>query len=72
MGVLRFITGTSKVPLDGFDPQFQITKSDLEEKALPKSHTCFCQLVLPEYTSKEVLKEKILFAVANTDGFNLS
>ena len=58
--VLRFITGTSRVPLDGFDPVFTITKaSDGGTSALPSAHTCFNQLVLPEYESLEQLIEKM-------------
>jgi hypothetical protein len=30
---------------------------------LPVAHTCFFQLDLPRYTSKEVLKEKLLSAI---------
>lgn len=35
--VLRFATGTSRVPLDGYDPPFTlIAASDLSDTALPK------------------------------------
>jgi len=35
--VLQFITGTSKVPLDGYAPPFTITKAtDIGPDALPK------------------------------------
>ena len=33
--VVRFATGSSRVPLDGFEPCFTITKSELGEEALP-------------------------------------
>jgi len=32
----------------------------------PQADTCFFNLSLPEYTSQQVLKEKLLFAI-NTD-----
>ena len=35
------------------------------EKALPSASTCFFSLSLPEYSSKEQLKEKLLFAINN-------
>lgn len=68
--VLQFTTGTSRVPLDGFDPPFTITAAtDLPRDALPKAHTCFNQLVLPAYRSVAQLAERLLFAASNTDGF---
>ena len=71
--VMRFITGTAKVPLDGFDPAFTITKAEgADENTLPTSHTCFNQLVLPEYQTEEKLIEKLLYAVKNGHGFHLS
>ncbi|GLD93302.1 hypothetical protein PINS_up001894 [Pythium insidiosum] len=69
---LKFMTGTNKIPLDGFEPPLNITKSDLESDALPRTHTCFNQLVLPEYTSYESLVAKVTFAIQNAEGFELS
>uniref|UniRef100_A0A4W6G2Z1 HECT-type E3 ubiquitin transferase n=1 Tax=Lates calcarifer TaxID=8187 RepID=A0A4W6G2Z1_LATCA len=36
---------------------------------LPRSHTCFNRLDLPPYKSFEQLKEKLLFAIEETEGF---
>ncbi|KAJ0408344.1 hypothetical protein P43SY_003070 [Pythium insidiosum] len=69
---LKFMTGTNKIPLDGFEPPLNITKSDLENDALPRTHTCFNQLVLPDYTSYEALVHKVTFAIQNAEGFELS
>lgn len=69
---LKFMTGTNKIPLDGFDPPLNLTKSDLDPRALPRTHTCFNQLVLPEYTSYATLVEKVTFAIQNAEGFELS
>jgi len=69
---LKFMTGTNKIPLDGFEPPLNLTKSDLDPQALPRTHTCFNQLVLPEYTSYETLVEKVTFAITNAEGFELS
>ncbi len=33
------------------------------ENRLPSAHTCFNQLDLPEYESKEVLQERLLMAI---------
>ncbi|KAG6685953.1 hypothetical protein I3842_12G137700 [Carya illinoinensis] len=69
--LLQFVTGTSKVPLEGFralqgisGPQrFQIHKAYGAPDRLPSAHTCFNQLDLPEYTSKEQLQERLLLAI---------
>jgi E3 ubiquitin-protein ligase HUWE1 len=77
---LQFVTGTSKVPLDGFKalrgisgPQkFQIHKTN-ESNSLPTSHTCFNQLDLPNYTSKEALREKLFLAITEgKEGFGFA
>ena len=79
--LVQFITGTSKVPLEGFKalqgvngPQkFQIHKSFGSTSLLPTSHTCFNQLDLPEYESKEQLKDRLLIAVREgAAGFGLA
>ena len=54
-------------------PALNITQGvDMVEDSLPKAHTCFNQLVLPPYSSFAKLKERILFAVANSEGFELA
>ncbi|PON94002.1 Coatomer beta subunit [Trema orientale] len=76
--LLQFVTGTSKVPLEGFKalqgisgPQrFQIHKAYGAPDRLPSAHTCFNQLDLPEYTSKDQLHERLLLAIHEaSEGF---
>jgi hypothetical protein len=38
---------------------------------LPTSHTCFNILLLPDYSSKEKLKERLAVAIENAQGFGL-
>lgn len=38
---------------------------------LPTSHTCFNALLLPEYSSKEKLKERLLKAITYAKGFGM-
>lgn len=38
---------------------------------LPMSHTCFNQLVLPAYRSKRMMKQKLMIAIQNAEGFGL-
>lgn len=37
----------------------------------PAAHTCFNHLLLPEYSSEAVLREKLLLAISNAEGFGL-
>lgn len=68
---VQFVTGTSKVPLEGFNalegmrgPQhFNIHKAFISASSLPTAHTCFNQLDLPEYESSTQLKERLLLAL---------
>ena len=72
--LLRFVTGTCRIPLDGFDPPFTLTPSDLDASALPMAHTCFNQLVLPTYPTVEVLLKRLEVAVKHgiAEGFHLT
>ncbi len=70
--VLAFITGSTKIPLDGLDPPLQIMKDDVAPNALPRSHTCFNQLVMPDYPSPGILLDKLLYAASNSKGFQFS
>ncbi|XP_053144343.1 E3 ubiquitin-protein ligase NEDD4-like isoform X5 [Hemicordylus capensis] len=74
--LLQFVTGTSRVPMNGFaelygsnGPQlFTIEQWGSPEK-LPRAHTCFNRLDLPPYESFDELREKLLMAVENAQGF---
>ncbi|KAL7989118.1 hypothetical protein Chor_008037 [Crotalus horridus] len=74
--LLQFVTGTSRVPMNGFaelygsnGPQlFTIEQWGSPDK-LPRAHTCFNRLDLPPYDSFEELREKLLMAVENAQGF---
>eukprot|EP00605_Chrysophyceae_sp_TOSAG23-4_P001172 GSChrysophyteH1.ASY1.ANO1.1280.1 assembled CDS len=71
--IICFFTGSARVPLDGYDPPLNITQGvDMDPNSLPRSHTCFNQLVLPPFDSYEMLKERLVFAAKETEGFNLA
>ena len=69
--LVMFVTGTSKVPLEGFSnlqgmngmQKFQIHRVAGNTLRLPSAHTCFNQLDLPEYASEDILSERLLRAV---------
>lgn len=70
-GLLQFITGNSKVPINGFkDKRIAIYYSG-ETNHLPQGRTCSKVLVLPDYQNEEVLNKKLLQAIneCGTFGF---
>jgi hypothetical protein len=70
---LAFVTGTSRLPLDGYSPPFNVTEGcDMVVDSLPKSHTCFNQLVIPHYSSVGIMRARILFAIEETGTFDLT
>ncbi|TRY97411.1 hypothetical protein DNTS_016603 [Danionella cerebrum] len=76
MRLLQFVTGTCRLPVGGFadlmgsnGPQKFCVEKVGKENWLPRSHTCFNRLDLPPYKSYEQLKEKLLFAIEETEGF---
>jgi hypothetical protein len=40
------------------------------DSRFPKADTCFFNLELPAYSSKEVLKDRLMFAITNTNSMN--
>ncbi|KAI4162533.1 MAG: hypothetical protein LQ342_003764 [Letrouitia transgressa] len=75
--LLQFATGTSRIPVNGFKDlqgsdgprRFTIEKATTSKTSLPKSHTCFNRLDLPEYDNFNDLQQKLTIAVEETVGF---
>lgn len=73
--VLKYVTSTPRAPLLGFgmlNPRFSIRDAGSDEKRLPSTSTCVNLLKLPRYSTKGVLKDKLLYAVNSGAGFDLS
>ena len=68
--LLAFITGCTKMPLEGLT--LNIVKAEANDDALPSAHTCFNQLILPEYLTRNQLQEKLVLALENSEGFYMS
>jgi len=75
---LQFVTGSSKVPLEGFSQlqgmrgtqKFSIHRGGGSSLALVSAHTCFNALDLPVYNSEEEMRDKILYAISEgAEGF---
>lgn len=70
--LLHFVTGTRNPPVGGFarlqgfngDQKFTISRIQTQIAALPSAHACICTIDLPPYTSKEMLRERIIKAVS--------
>nr|KAF6362914.1 HECT domain and ankyrin repeat containing E3 ubiquitin protein ligase 1 [Pipistrellus kuhlii] len=69
--LLQFVTGSSRVPHGGFAnimggsglQNFTIAAVPYTPNLLPTSSTCINMLKLPEYPSKETLKDRLLVAL---------
>jgi len=74
--LLQFVTGTSRVPMNGFKelygsngPQpFTIEKWGSPNN-FPRAHTCFNRLDLPPYESYQQLRERMIRAIEGSEGF---
>ncbi|ETI37863.1 hypothetical protein F443_16266 [Phytophthora nicotianae P1569] len=70
--LLRFATGSDRVPIRGLSNLvFVISRNGPDSDRLPTAHTCFNHLLLPEYSSREKLKERLLLAINQAEGFGL-
>lgn len=81
---LKFVTSCPRSPLLGFEalnPRFGILKIPTHEQGddpnlvsekLPSAATCMNLLKLPQYSTIEKLREKLLYAIESNSGFELS
>ncbi|EAW11319.1 HECT domain protein [Aspergillus clavatus NRRL 1] len=71
--LLEFVTASDRVPVNGIASiMFVIQKNGVGDARLPTSLTCFGRLLLPEYSSKKVLEEKLDKALENARGFGVA
>lgn len=75
---LKFVTGTDKVPVGGFEFLYgsnglqRLTLNKLSKKSgLPAAHSCFNRLDLPEYPSKTLLSDSLLYAIRESQTFDI-
>eukprot|EP00768_Dysnectes_brevis_P004664 gnl/Dysnectes_brevis/3377_a4248_446.p1 GENE.gnl/Dysnectes_brevis/3377_a4248_446~~gnl/Dysnectes_brevis/3377_a4248_446.p1 ORF type:complete len:821 (-),score=255.47 gnl/Dysnectes_brevis/3377_a4248_446:57-2342(-) len=70
--LLKFVIGSDRAPVGGLSRQrFIIVPNGADDARLPTSHVCFSTLMLPLYSSKEVLRRQLTTAIANSEGFGL-
>ena len=81
--LLQFATGTSGVPSGGFSmlqgSRGEICKfkvniiTDSSDEHFPTAHTCFNEIMIPTYSSRDVLLEKLTKAVTSSaTGFGMA
>ncbi|TMW64427.1 hypothetical protein Poli38472_013049 [Pythium oligandrum] len=70
--LLMFTTGSDRAPIRGLSNMvFVISRNGPDSDRLPTAHTCFNHLLLPDYSSREKLKERLLLAINQAEGFGL-
>ncbi len=66
---IRFTWGRSRLPLNaaGFSQRFKLQSFDKRppDNYLPVAHTCFFSLELPRYSSIDIMRDKLRYAIFN-------
>ncbi|KAJ3084129.1 putative E3 ubiquitin-protein ligase [Rhizoclosmatium hyalinum] len=69
--LLMFVTGTDRIPATGIQNMvFKISCLGEDSELLPIAHTCFNQICIPKYTSKQKLEAKLYAAINWSSGFH--
>eukprot|EP00803_Ostreobium_quekettii_P007034 evm.model.scf_2582.1 EVM.evm.TU.scf_2582.1 scf_2582:2859-15247(+) len=69
---LKFFTGSDRAPIGGLGNLKCIIQRDgTDSRKLPTSHTCFNTLLLPDYGSKALMRDRLRLAIMNAEGFGL-
>ena len=67
---LEFVTACDRLPVNGVEGlKFSIQRDGVDDRRLPTSSTCFGTLLLPDYSSKEILEERLEKAIQEGKGF---
>jgi hypothetical protein len=67
-----FVSSSARAPLKGWaDFGIQVQKNGTGDERMPTAYTCFSLLLLPMYTSEELLHTRLLHAIDETQGFGL-
>jgi hypothetical protein len=69
---LKFVSGSDRSPIEGLSKlKLVISKNGDDNSRLPSAHTCFNHLLLPEYSSIDIMREKLNYAITQAEGFGL-
>lgn len=75
LALLRFWTSLPSLPLGGFSAlprRLAIVRADHATQRFPQAHTCFYQLVLPEYPDILSMAAGLHEAIASAEGFGMA
>ncbi|CAG8738099.1 3693_t:CDS:2 [Acaulospora morrowiae] len=71
--ILAFVTASDRVPIRGYsDMSFTIQRNGPDSDRLPTARTCFGVLLLPDYSTKAKLSDRLLVAIQNGRGFGFA
>lgn len=71
-GLLEFVTASDRLPVGGVERvTFVIQKNGRGNESLPTSLTCFGRLLLPDYSSHDILQKNIERAIEEAKGFGV-
>ncbi|CAK7200799.1 hypothetical protein SEUCBS139899_003498 [Sporothrix eucalyptigena] len=74
--LLEFVTASDRMPVGGAKTmQFVLQRNGEEGPVgghLPTAYTCYGIMLLPQYPSRQVLKERLCMALENAKGFGFS
>jgi hypothetical protein len=72
--LVKFTWGRSRLPLKGsdFSQRFKLQTFNKSpaDNYYPVSHTCFFSLELPRYSSLQIMKEKLRYAIFNCEAID--
>merc|ERR1712087_265768 len=58
-----FVTGSDRMPLQGWeDLRVSIQKNGTDDDRLPSAYTCFSLVLLPRYSSVDILRNNLALA----------
>lgn len=67
-----FVTGSDRMPLQGWEElRVKVQKNGTADERLPVAYTCFSLILLPKYSSVDVLRARVLAAIKDSQGFGL-
>jgi len=70
--LLEFVTASGRVPVNGISSiMFVIQRNGPDSDRVPTSLTCFGRLLLPEYSHRRKLREKLKIALEHGKGFGV-
>ena len=73
--LLQFVSGSRFLPVHGLEASWlgiMVNTVEDARDSLPRAQLCFKQLKLPRYSSKQMLREKLLFAIDNCSTVDIS